>query len=592
MSIINMRLVLLGVLSALLFGCGGGGGGGGGSSTPASTTISGTAAAGAPVVGIVTIRDSSNPVKEKTAPIDSTGKYTVDVAGMTGPFMLRAEGAVAGRHYSIYSGALQSDAGGTINITPLTDLVMSNIAGQIAANLFANNADYASSITAANLQTEQEELRALLLPVLTNLGLSATVDLLRITFNANHTGFDALLDALRVTIDPATASALITNIMNQTSTTDSFAVADAATSLEGDGTASGLSEADQISAQFKALTDAFATALPSAASLLPLFDQTDAPTFLSEGQSLSELLTEITTNPRFVGIKFTNVAIDELTTTAFPYSAKVRFDVIRPGSAGGHDALRMLLSKENSTANWLLQGDQRVGAAFINAIAQSSPTNSGCNPGIKSGIWLNVDAPADLNVNYAIVKGPGLPLGGVLLAKIVNQDRFGVMDGASYNGVNTAIICNHNRYFIDDTQIASVPDNAEYTIKLFDDLNTLPNMSDDVVLHTYTSTLSKAPLPSTQLSAANFATLTGSNLAAIAVSGGTLNVTWTLPANMFMKIVHVFRPNASGHVTDEFSVPATATSLSKPIEAAPGTVSSGTNLLAVDNFGREFATHP
>ena len=193
MSIINMRLVLLAVLSALLFGCGGGGGGS--SSAPSSTTISGTAAAGAPVVGIVTIRDSSTPVKEKTAPIDSTGKYTVDVAGMSGPFMLRAEGAVAGRHYSMYSGALQSDAGGTINITPLTDLVMSNIAAQIAANLFDNNAGYASSITAAKLQTEQDELRALLLPVLTDLGLSATVDLLRITFNANHTGFDALLDA-------------------------------------------------------------------------------------------------------------------------------------------------------------------------------------------------------------------------------------------------------------------------------------------------------------------------------------------------------------------------------------------------------------
>ena len=591
MSIINMRLVLLGVLSALLFGCGGGGGGG--SSTPASTTISGTAAAGAPIVGIVTIRDSSNPVKEKTAPIDSTGKYTVDVAGMTGPFMLRAEGAVAGRHYSMYSGALQSDAGGTINITPLTDLVMSNIAAQIAANLFDNNASYASSITAANLQTEQNELRALLLPVLTNLGLSATVDLLRITFNANHTGFDALLDALRVTIDPATASALITNIINQTSTTDSFAVADAGTTLTGTGTASGLSEVVQISAQFQAWTNAFATVLPSKASLLPLFDQTDAPTFLFAGQSLDAFLTNITTNPTFVGIKFTNVAIDQLDTTAFPYSATVRFDLIWAGNPGGPD-LRMLLSKESSTANWLLQGNQRVGATDINAIAQSSSPTSGCNAGIKSGIWLEVSAPGDLNVNYAIVKGPGLPLEGVLLAKTVSEDKFGIMDGATYNGVNTPIICNYNRYFIDDTQIASVPDSAAYTIELFDDFNTLANMSDDVVLHTYTSTLTKAPVLSASLTAANFATLTGSNLAAIAVSGGTLNVTWTLPVNMFMEDVHVFRPNALGQVTDEFRVPATATSLTKPLVAAPGTIvaNSRINLLAFDIFGREYATHP
>ena len=585
-----MRLILLALLSALLFGCGGGGGGS--SSAPSSTIISGTAAAGAPVVGIVTIRDSSNPVKEKTAPIDSTGKYTVDVAGMVGPFMLRAEGRVAGRHYSMYSGALQSDTGGTINITPLTDLVMSNIAGQIADNLFANNANFASAITAANLQTEQAELRALLLPVLSELGLSATVDLLRITFNANHTGVDALLDALRVTIDPATASALITNIINQTSTTDSFAAADAGTTLTGTGTLSGLSEADQISAQFKAWSDAFATALPSASSLLPLFNQSN---FLFEGQLLSAFLTEITTNPTFVGMKFTNVAIDELNTTTFPYSAKVRFDVIRAGSAGGHVDLHMSVSKENSTANWLLQGDQRVGATSINAIAQSSSPTSGCNAGLKSGIWMEVSAPAAPTVDYAIVKGPGLPLAGVLLAKTASQDKFSIMvDGATYNGVNTPTVCNNNRYFMNDTQIALVPDNATYTIELIDDFGTPLNMSDDVVRHTYTSTLTKAPVLNASLTTANFATLTGSNLADIAVSGGTLTVTWTLPVNMFMEGVHVFRQNATGQVSEDFDVAATATSLSKTIVAAPGTVvaNSGINLLAVDIFGREFATHP
>ena len=326
--------------------------------------------------------------------------------------------------------------------------------------------------------------------------------------------------------------------------------------------------------------------------MLPLFDQTN---FLSEGQRLSEFLTEITTNPIFIGMKFGNVAIDELNTTAFPYSATVRFDLIRAGAAGGHVDLRMLLSKENSTANWLLQGDQRVGATSIGEIAQSSSPTSGCNAGIKSGIWPEVSAPADLNVNYAIVKGPGLPLAGVLLAKTVSEGKFGVMDdGATYNGVSTPIICNFNRYFMDDTQIASVPDNAAYTIELFDDFNTPSNMSDDVVLHTYTSTLTNAPVLSASLTAANFATLTGSNLAAIAVSGGTLNVTWTRPANMFMEGVHVFRPNATGGVFEEFDVVATATSLTKPLVAAPGTevANSGINLLAFDIFGREFATHP
>ncbi len=145
-----------------------------------------------------------------------------------------------------------------------------------------------------------------------------------------------------------------------------------------------------------------------------------------------------------------------------------------------------------------------------------------------------------------------------------------------------------------DDRIALVPDNAEYTIKLIDDFDTPLNMSDDVVLRTYTSTLTKAPVLNASLTTANFATLTGSNLADIAVSGGTLTVTWTLPADRFMDGVHVFRQNATGQVSEDFDVAGTATSLTKPLVAAPGTVvaNSGINLLALDIFGREYATHP
>jgi hypothetical protein len=585
------KIALSALFTVLLFGCGGGGGGGG-SSTPAASVISGTAAAGAPVVGIVTIRDSSTPVKEKTTPIDATGKYSVDVSGMTAPFMLRAEGDVGGRHYSMHSGALQTDVNGTINITPLTDLVMSNIAGQIAANLFANNANFASSITAANLQTEQAELRTLLGPVLTDLGLSATIDLLRITFNADHTGVDALLDALRITTDPATASALITNIVNNSVTVDSFATADAGTGLVGSGTASGLSTFDQINAQFKAWTNAFATALPATTTLDPLFDQSN---FLFEGENLATFLTNITTDPTFVGIQFTNVVIEQLDTASLPNSARVRFEFVRAGSVG--ISVGMVLSKASSTANWLLQGDQRVGASAINAIAQSSANSNGCNPGLKTGIWLEVDALADANVDYAIVTGPGLPPEGVLLFKGVAQNKFDLMpDGGTYEGVNTTTVCNHNRYFMDDTQIAAIPDNSVYTIQLFDDGGTLPGVAGDAVLHTYTSTLRKAPVLNVNLSGANFAALTSNNLSSVAQSGGTLDVAWTLPAGMFMEGVHVFRNlGALGQDTDEFNVPATATSLSKPLAAATGKVvilNSGLNLMALDAFGREYATHP
>ncbi len=328
--------------------------------------------------------------------------------------------------------------------------------------------------------------------------------------------------------------------------------------------------------------------MPATTTLDPLFDQSN---FQFEGDNLSTFLTMITTDPTLVGAQFTSVVIEQLSTN----SATVRFEVVPVGGVG--NSVGMVLSKAPSTANWLFQGDQRVGASAINAIAQSSSISSGCNLGIKSGIWPEVDAPADPLVDYAIVKGPGLPLEGVLLFKGVTQNKFGLMpDGGTYDGVNTATVCNHNRYFMDDTHIAAIPDNSVYTIELFDDGGTLPGIAGDTLLHTYTSTLRKAPVLNASLSGANFAALTSNNLSSVAQSGGTLDVAWTLPAGIFMESVHVFRNlGLLGQDMDEFNVPATAMSLSKPLAAATGTVSilnSGINLNALDVFGREYATHP
>ena len=142
------------LLSIVIVACGGGGGG----STPASTTITGTAAAGAPIVGTVTIKDSSTPAKDKFVTIAADGKYTIDVSGLTAPFMLRADGAVGGRTYSLYSAAASADVNGTINITPLTDLIVANIAGQIAGSYYASG--NFSTFTPAALNAAEAALQA------------------------------------------------------------------------------------------------------------------------------------------------------------------------------------------------------------------------------------------------------------------------------------------------------------------------------------------------------------------------------------------------------------------------------------------------
>ena len=119
-------------LSILATGCGGGGG----SSTPVAPPdmLSGTAAAGAAIIGQVTVKGSAGNTTSTL--IEANGNYNVDVSGLTAPYILRAEGTVGGKAYTLHSYAEEADIGATVNITPFTDLIVSNAAGQIASAFY------------------------------------------------------------------------------------------------------------------------------------------------------------------------------------------------------------------------------------------------------------------------------------------------------------------------------------------------------------------------------------------------------------------------------------------------------------------------
>jgi hypothetical protein len=89
--------------------------------------------------------------------IAADGTYSVDTDGMTGPFVLRAEATVGGRSYRIHSAATAADVGGKINITPLTEVIIANIAGQIAENYF--NSGNFSGVNQAALASPVAALR-------------------------------------------------------------------------------------------------------------------------------------------------------------------------------------------------------------------------------------------------------------------------------------------------------------------------------------------------------------------------------------------------------------------------------------------------
>ena len=607
----------------LLVGCGNGGGGGEAVAPAAAVapTLSGTASAGAPIIGTVTIKDSATPFNTKTVTIAADGKYTVPVTGLTAPFMLRADGTAGGTTYSLYSAAASADVNGTINVTPLTDLIVANIAGQIASNFFT--AGNFSTLTTAALTAQEIALRARLQPILTAAGVAGSIDLLRASFAADHTGLDKALDALRVTINPATATATITSIIDNQQITDNLASQADATILtptNATNISTGLSELQQIVARFDAFSALFATALPASnnATLLALFDST----FLIDGQDTAAFLSEITSDPTVIGVKLTNVSLvpGSLTPANAPTTAKVAFSVITKGA--NPDSEEFTLNKVGTT--WKFAGNRRIAQArahsfarlqdvFINNVLQTNYIDTGLKFSIKAptaaGLAsINSTVPTGASY-YAVVTGSGLPAAGALYVSDLSQTGSGFYAAAgapsTYAGNTTPQLSNfgQNQFPLSDTAIAALLDNEIYTIKIYHNnaTATANATSDDVLLATYTSNAGKRPYLKTELAVASFAVITAPTKAALtafANAGGTITVTWTLPTTTLgakSGDVHYFRKGSTGSTPTGVDVAATATSAGLTITSLAaaniGTlVSNGIVLSINDSFNRELKT--
>ncbi|MFZ3115534.1 MAG: hypothetical protein WA133_01210 [Syntrophales bacterium] len=560
---------LLAAIALLILACGGSG-----DEAPArSTTLTGTAAAGAPIIGTVTIKDSTTPTAQtKTVTIEANGKYTVDVTGLKAPYMVRADGYVGGNEYHLYSAGTSADVGGTINITPLTDLIVANIAGSIAKTYFDNGAF--STLTAVQLTAQSEALRAKLLPVLQAVGVSSSIDLLRASFSTDHSGLDAALDVLRVTTDTTTGVATITNIITQQQMTSNIATGIYTGVLDNTtDVATGVTDIQKISAGFKAFSALFATSLPSETNptLLSLFD---SATFIDDGQNLASFLSELTTEQDIIGISFANIAIQSM--DAAMGTAVVAFDVIQNGKVDndGPEPFHMIKKVDGK---WYMQGNQRIAHVRIRARAEYQSVNTPAT--ITTGLWINIEDRGSKGITSAVVNGVGLTSPVTLISQI-NTEWFAIQ-GDMYNG---------NNYYMNDSQIAAIADTGEvYTVQLY---------IGSTLSATYTEKLRKRPYLNTELTAASFPTITSPIMAEMrAFTGGNATVTWTLPAGLTNDWLSAqMNDNSGNSARAEFSLASADRSKSftlNPITSTGQTFTptgGGIWLGAWDSFGRQVAT--
>lgn len=201
------------VTLALLGACGGGGGGGGGvgglpvslgggqqPAAPAAdttTTLSGTVATGAAFAdAALTVFDQTG-AKVCEVKVSAEGTYSCSLpAGTKAPLVIQA----VRDDLTLYS-TTASTATGTTNVTPLTTIVVAQLApnGDPSKLAAAIQAD-ASAVTAGAISDQVKKLVAALQPLLDALNMS--IDPMSGEFKANGTGQDRVLDTINVSVRP------------------------------------------------------------------------------------------------------------------------------------------------------------------------------------------------------------------------------------------------------------------------------------------------------------------------------------------------------------------------------------------------------
>jgi len=550
----KLALALISAAVITLSGCGGGSStDSGGGSPPAVSTasISGTAAAGLPLVGTVTVKDANG--RTQTVDIGNNGSYTVDVTGMAAPFMLRAEGTAGGTTYKLHSGATTTDVNGNINITPLTDLIIANVAGRLAASYF-DGGDF-GSLTLDEISAETSALKAKLQSVLKVMGVDAGIDLLRTPFSPLADALDKALDVISVSIDPGTNIATITNLVNDLKIQDAIqtkAAQEAAVSLSDTGMTTAADDITAVRHTLAGLASAFANGLPSAGAIeAQLHGGTGSPNagdaaqlpFRNGDMNASQWATMLASDSTLVGMSITDVTIHKFdyTSTAnqadvFP-RAYVGF-TLKDRNGAVMDRVKNTQMAKGSDGIWRLRGDGRRmdigGYAHMSKMIFND--QAACyGTGIEFGI-------SDLNtgnnggtITYVMVSGPGLPAAGLryestdggywAITNVGNQvgNRWYVMASDCYAGAGSA--------GLPDSAIAAIPDKAQYSVTAYRAEGIVATAGSPASPISYTETIPLRPLTLSETRAASFPVISTPTLANFSsfnggdllISGNTVN---------------------------------------------------------------------
>jgi hypothetical protein len=490
------RVSILLSIAALVFyliSCGGSGGGAAGPSD-----ISGYAVAGAPIKGDVWLKDANGtilgPVK-----IGADGSYSFSTAGLTPPFVIKAEGCVGDTSLTLTSASAN---GGTVNINPLTHLAVSSLISD--ADAFTNFSGANSSlITSNSLGNITDLVNNVVSSVASGFGATGT-NFLSGSVPSNMQGFDGMFDALSFNV----ASDLSVSLENRF-TGQSVTSFDGSLVASGQVTALDANAANMPAPSSTAALRDIQTRLTEYAQLLrakgAALTSADVDGFYSPSYGLwngytrsqfvaweAEVMYRIDTHP------VNNLShLVPVTGSCDPASdcTVLARHICDDGTIGLKWYYRLV--KENGT--WMIMSNGKL--SYIELYPQAARTIKTDGTIVtENGIrmWLFDMKTGNNSFGYATITGPGLPAGGVTLTKMPLRNDF-ALDAA-----HQAVGQFWPQIYYKELDIDAIPNNgkAEYTVRMYSDA-ARTNLVEERI-----ETMAKRPLKNHQVTDAHFGTFT------------------------------------------------------------------------------------
>ncbi|MBU2643258.1 hypothetical protein KKI24_01015 [bacterium] len=439
--------------------------------------ITGTAAVGAPIVGIVNVKGVNG--NTASAPIDSNGKFELDVTALASPYILFARGTVNGESVELYSTGVAD----VINITPITNFILANaLDGDPAVSYGTWNT---ASLTEVALTEATVEVRTQLDPFLTAIGIDSATDLISTPFDIGDDGLDALLEIVDIDFhgDPTTTT--ITSVITGNSITGSETFA----SDEVDLITNGIDALTAMNDFWLKVSALFATEQPTIDQLNDEIAPLIADDFLGSGRNKAAQLDRWASGVLTLGFTVQESIVRRMVPSE--YGAYWDGYITRAVATSTNGTLVFDSAFVFDGVNWLWYGDQRI--VTISAQFRASRISPGTGDVYQSFLRLRIE---DLNllaynagVLSAIVTGPGLPAQGLKFDRDYPRNRFCVY-------VSVSQCQDENYYFPTDDAITGIPENAEYTFRFYN-IETADVSLGDTALATYKSIASGIPfLPS------------------------------------------------------------------------------------------------